>query len=72
LVRDLLLKREKDRLFVECLTKLKKNARVEINPDLATVVGVVLEGSHVAVKVTKVKKVNKPKKGKLVRRSKRR
>jgi peptidyl-prolyl cis-trans isomerase C len=76
LVRGLLLKREKDRLFVECLTNLKKNAKVEINPDLAAVVGVVLEDSRVIAKkpskTKKAKNVKKPKKRKPIHRTKRR
>jgi len=72
-VRELLLKREKDRLFVEWLTNLKKTAKVQINPDLATVVGVVLEDSRVTVqKVKKLKKIKKPTKRKPVRRKKHR
>jgi parvulin-like peptidyl-prolyl isomerase len=55
-VRDLLLKREKDRIFVEWLDNLKKTAKIEINPDLATVVGVVLEDSHVVVPKAKIRK----------------
>jgi parvulin-like peptidyl-prolyl isomerase len=60
-VRDILLKRERDRQFVEWLTNIKKTAKVEINPDLATVVGVVLEDSRVHVQKVKVQK-NKPRK----------
>lgn len=59
-VREVLLERERDRQFVDWLTNIKKSAKVEINPDLATVVGVVLEDSRVIdQKVKKQKPVGK-------------
>jgi len=45
-VRDLLLKRERDRRFVDWLVSIKKTATVRVNPDLAVVVGIVWEDTR--------------------------
>lgn len=63
LARQALLRRERDRQFVEWLTNLKKNAKVEINPDLSPVVGYVLEEPRADVHSPEKKK-SRPHQGK--------
>ncbi len=56
LARELLLQRERDRLFGERLARLKQEARVRINPELSAVVGIVMEEERVPVQKPRAKK----------------
>jgi len=42
-IRDLLIRKEQDRLFLQYLAALKRSATVKVNQDLASVVGIVWE-----------------------------
>ncbi len=61
-IRDMLVRREQDRRFVLWLDGLKKTATVEVNQDLAPVVGIVWEDSSDHVKPHVRKKKGAPKK----------
>jgi len=61
-IRDLLLKREQDRLFLQYLAELKRTATVKVNRDLASVVGIVWEETvdHAKPVAKKKRRIRRP------------